>query len=169
MNNSETEVINDTPEIKVRPDYHPGYQGHRCRIYLVRENIAHEPIQVTDQNQAYNLVKEELISSDREIMLSILLNTQNNLIGVETVAIGSVQACAFTAGDVFKGALCANAVSLILCHNHPSGSLKPSHEDLKITESMQQAGKLLGIRVLDHLIITHTGFMSIIHEAANYK
>lgn len=156
-------------EIKVRPDYHPGYQGYKCRVYLLRENTAHEPIQVTDQNQAYNLVKEELISSDREIMLSILLNTQNNLIGVETVAIGSVQSCAFTAGDVFKGALCANAVALILCHNHPGGSLKPSQEDLRITESMQEAGKLLGIKVLDHLIITHTGFTSIIHEASTYK
>lgn len=160
---------NKDSETKIRPDYHPGYQGYRCRVHLVRENAAQEPIEVTCQNQAYYLVKEELINSDREIMLSILLNTQNNLIGVETIAIGSVQFCAFTAGDVFKGALCANAVALILCHNHPGGSLKPSPEDLRITESMKEAGKLLGIKVLDHLIITHTGFTSIIHEAANYK
>ena len=164
---SETEIANGS-ESKIRPDYHPGYQGYRCRIYLVKENIVNEPIPVSDQKEAYNLVKEELSHSDREMMLSLLLTAQNTLIGVETVAIGSVFACAFTPADVFKGALLANAVSIILCHNHPSGNLKPSADDLKITESMEQVGKLIGIKLLDHLIVSHEGFRSIIHET-HYK
>lgn len=159
----DSDIANESGN-KIRPDYHPGYQGYRCRVYLVKENTVSEPIPVSDQKEAYNLVKDELIHSDREVMLSILLTAQNTLIGVETVAIGSVYICAFTPADVFKGALLANAASIILCHNHPSGSLKPSADDLRITESMEQVGKLVGIKVLDHLIVSHEGFRSIMHE-----
>jgi DNA repair protein RadC len=157
------DIVNESGN-KIRPDYHPGYQGYRCRVCLVRENTANEPIPVTDQKDAYNLVKEEMINSDREMMLSILLTAQNTLIGVETVCIGSTQICAFTPAEVFKGALLANAVSIILCHNHPSGNLNPSADDLRITESMEQVGKLIGIKVLDHLIVSHEGFRSIMHK-----
>ena len=155
------DVIKNESGNKIRPNYHPGYQGYKCRIHLVKENTINEPIQVSDQKEAYNLVKEELIYSDREIMLSILLTAQNTLIGVETVCIGSIQSCAFTPAEVFKGALLANAVSIILCHNHPSGNLEPSADDLRITELMKEAGKLIGIKVLDHLIVSHMGYSSI--------
>jgi DNA repair protein RadC len=157
------DVVNGS-ENKIRPDYHPGYQGYKCRVYLVKENIVSEPIPITDQKEAYNLVKDELVNSDREMMLSILLTAQNTLIGVETVCIGSIQMCAFTPAEVFKGALLANALSIILCHNHPSGSLNPSNDDLRITESMEQVGKLVGIKILDHLIVSHEGFRSIMHK-----
>jgi len=157
---SKSGIINE-PENKIRPDYHPGYQGIKCRVYLARENSVNDQIQIKNSEDAYNLVKDELIHSDREIMLSILLTPQNILIGVETVCIGSVQSCAFTSAEVFKGALLANAVSIILCHNHPSGSLSLSTEDLKVTQLMTEAGKILGIRVLDHIIITQEGYISV--------
>ena len=157
---SKSGIINE-PENKVRPDYHPGYQGIKCRVYLVRENNVNEQIKISNSEDAYYLVKDELINMDREMMLSILLTPQNILIGVETVCIGSVQFCAFTAGDVFKGALLANAVSIVLCHNHPSGSLSPSQEDLKVTQLMTEAGKILGIKVLDHIIVTQEGYKSL--------
>ena len=160
----EAEVVNDKAGNQFRPAYHPGYEGFRCRVYLLRENDAQEPIQISDAQSAYNLVREELSNSDREIMLAILLTGQNNLIGVETICIGSVQSCVFSSGEVFKGALLANAVSIILCHNHPGGSLEASQQDIRMTESMTQAGKLLGIMILDHLIVTHKGFISIINK-----
>ena len=153
-------IINE-PENKIRPDYHPGYQGIKCRVYLVRENNVNEQIKISNSEDAYDLVKAELINMDREVMLSILLTPQNTLIGVETVCIGSVQSCAFSTAEVFKGALLANAVSVVLCHNHPSGSLSPSTEDLKVTELMAEAGKILGIRVLDHIIVTQEGYKSL--------
>ena len=148
-------------ENKIRPDYHPGYEGQRCRIYLVKENPTVEAITITEPVAAYNLVKEELIHSDREMMLSILLNAQSRLIGVETVCIGSTSCCAFSPADVFKGALLANAVSIILCHNHPSGSLTPSKEDLRITELMKEAAKIMGVKILDHMIVSSEGYRSI--------
>jgi len=145
----------------IRPAYHENYQGYRCRLCMIKENTISEPIQINDAKAAYKLVKDELVQSDREMMLSLLLTAQNTLIGVETVCIGSIQSCAFTPAEVFKGALLANAVSIILCHNHPSGNLEPSQPDLKMTTSMKEVGNLIGIKVLDHLIVSHEGYRSL--------
>ena len=121
-----------------------------------------EIIRINNEEDAYELVKHELVSSDREMILSIMLTVKNELIGVETVSIGSVTASTTTPRDVFKSAILANAVSIILCHNHPSGDLTPSGEDIKITKQLIEAGELLGINVLDHLIVSHKGFNSLI-------
>lgn len=160
---SKAKIISDEPESKIRPDYHPGYQGQRCRVYLIKENAIAitQAITITEPVAAYNLVKEELIHSDREMMLSILLNAQSRLIGIETICIGSAYCCVLTPADVFKGALLANAVSIILCHNHPSGSLKPSAEDMRITELMKEAAKIMGIKLLDHIIVSDEGYRSL--------
>ena len=65
---------------------------------------------------------------------------------------------------VFQTALKSNASSILLCHNHPSGNLKPSEQDIKITKSIKEAGKLMEIALLDHLIITDEGFFSFADE-----
>jgi len=96
--------------------------------------------------------------------LSVLLNGMNRLIGVETVAIGGLHSCMMIPRDLFKSAILANASSIIVCHNHPSGDLTPSIQDLKMTHKVVKAGNILGIKVLDHLIISHEGFRSIINE-----
>jgi DNA repair protein RadC len=137
------------------------YKGIRCRVCLVRENTGGEIIQINNDQDAYELVKEEMVNSDREIFLSIMLTVRNELIGVETVSIGSVTASILMPREVFKSAILANAVSVILCHNHPSGDLKPSREDISVTKKLIETGELLGIKVLDHLIVTHKGFKSL--------
>ena len=110
---------------------------------------------------AYELVKDELVNSDREMLLSVMLTVKNDLIGVETVSIGSITASTTTPRDVFKSAILANAVAIIVCHNHPSGELIPSNEDIKITKQLIAAGELLGIKVLDHLIVSNQGYKSL--------
>jgi DNA repair protein RadC len=130
-------------------------------VCLVRENTGGEIIQINNDQDAYELVKEEMVNSDREIFLSIMLTVRNELIGVETVSIGSVTASIITPREVFKSAILANAVSVILCHNHPSGDLTPSREDISVTKKLIETGELLGIKVLDHLIVTHKGFKSL--------
>jgi len=90
-----------------------------------------------------------------------MLTVRNHLIGVETVSIGSVHESILTARDVFKSAILSNAVGCILCHNHPSGDLSPSHMDIGITSISLKAGELLGIKVLDHLIISNQGYRSL--------
>jgi DNA repair protein RadC len=130
-------------------------------VCLVRENTGGEIIQINNDQDAYELVKEEMVNSDREIFLSIMLTVRNELIGVETVSIGSVTASIIMPREVFKSAILANAVSVILCHNHPSGDLTPSREDISVTKKLIETGELLGIKVLDHLIVTHKGFKSL--------
>jgi DNA repair protein RadC len=95
------------------------------------------------------------------MLLSVMLTSKNQLIGVETVSIGSVSATTMFSREVFKSAILANAVSIILCHNHPSGELIPSNEDIQVTQLLVEAGKLLGIKVMDHLIVSNKGYHSL--------
>ena len=141
----------------MKPEFNKNYKGMRCRVCLVREDTKGDLIPILQQTDVYELVKDELINSDREVFLSVMLTAKNHLIGVETVSIGSVNAAMLSPGEVFKGALLANAVSIILCHNHPSGDLSPSEEDIKITKRLIEVGELLGVKVLDHLIVSDQG------------
>ncbi len=145
----------------MKPNFNQNYKGIRCRVCLVRENTSDEIIKINNESDAYELVKEELVNSDREILLSVMLTVKNDLIGVETVSIGSITASTTTPRDVFKSAILANAVAIIICHNHPSGELVPSNGDIKITKQLIEAGELLGIKVLDHLIVSNQGYKSL--------
>ena len=145
----------------MKPNFNQNYKGIRCRVCLVRENTGDEIIKINNESDAYELVKDELAGSDREMILSIMLTVKNDLIGVETVSIGSITASTTTPRDVFKSAILANAVSIIVCHNHPSGELIPSKNDIEITKQLIAAGELLGIKVLDHLIVSNQGYKSL--------
>jgi DNA repair protein RadC len=147
-----------------KPAYSPRYKGMQCRVCLVRENTQDDPIYIKSADQAYDLVKDELSSADREIFLSILLATNLQLIGVESVATGKLNQCAISPADTFKSAILANSANLILIHNHPSGALEPSESDLKLTELLTKCGDLLGINVMDHIIVSSDGFFSIKHN-----
>jgi DNA repair protein RadC len=98
-----------------------------------------------------------------------MLTVKNDLIGVETVSIGSIVSANIAPRDVFKSAILANAVAIIVCHNHPSGELVPSDSDIELTKQLIAAGELLGIKVLDHLIVSNKGYKSLrdYHEFPN--
>ncbi len=81
------------------------------------------------------------------------LNTKNNITGINVVSIGSLNSSLVHPREVFKAAILGNAAAIILAHNHPSGDPSPSPEDLEITRRLVEAGKILGIEVLDHVII----------------
>ena len=143
------------------PRFNQNYKGLRCRVCLVREGKSDEPIKIENAEDAYELVKDELVNSDREILLSVMLNVKNHLIGVETVSIGSLYSTEMSPREAFKSAILANSASIIFCHNHPSGELIPSSEDIKMTQRFIEAGKLLNIPVFDHLIVSVNGYISI--------
>jgi DNA repair protein RadC len=145
----------------MKPNFNHNYKGIRCRVCLVRENTGDEIIKINNESDAYELVKDELVNSDREILLSVMLTVKNDLIGVETVSIGSITASTTTPRNIFKSAILANAVAIIVCHNHPSGELVPSKNDIEITKQLIAAGELLGIKVLDHLIVSNQGYKSL--------
>ena len=90
---------------------------------------------------------------DKEAFVVAFLNTKNRVIDHEVVSVGTINSSIVHPREVFRNAIINKANSVILCHNHPSGDLTPSAEDINITERLKETGNLLGIPVLDHLII----------------
>lgn len=104
------------------------------------------------------------VNSDREMFLVASLNTKNEPTQIEVVSIGSLNSSIVHPREVFKSAIIANASSIICAHNHPSGDLTPSNEDIEVTKRLVDAGKLLGINVLDHIIMNDEGEYKSIRE-----
>lgn len=90
----------------------------------------------------------------------MLLNRNNQVLGIITIATGGLTACVVDVRVVFQSALLANATGIILCHNHPSGNLNPSQADNDITNKIVEAGKIIDIHVLDHIILTPESYFS---------
>ena len=103
------------------------------------------------------LLQTFLPDADREHFVVILLDQKHGVIGINTVSVGSLTAGIVHPREVFKPAILANAASIICGHNHLSGDPQPSREDRAITTKLVDAGKLLGIDVLDHVIIGAEG------------
>jgi DNA repair protein RadC len=128
------------------------------RVTLVREGRVpcyHQ--QIRSAVDASTLLHTYLADVDREHFVIIFLNQKNRVIGVSTVSIGSLTASIVHPREVFKVAILSNAASIICGHNHPSTDCQPSREDRAITTRLVEAGKLLGISVLDHVIIGGEG------------
>lgn len=113
---------------------------------------------------AARLFQQQFADADREYFVSVYLDAQGRPISYHVAGIGSVCSVHFAVDGVFKVALLQNAVSVILCHNHPGGTPRPSIEDLEATKLLVDAGKMLGIKVLDHFIITPTDYLSLREE-----
>ena len=99
-----------------------------------------------------------------EEMYMILLNTANKSLGYSKVSTGGVSGTIVDIKIIFQIALMGNASSFIIAHNHPSGNLKPSNADLILTRKIKEAGEIMEIKLLDHLILTKEGFMSMADE-----
>ena len=116
---------------------------------------------------AFELLKQTWNSKTIELFEEfkiILLNRANNVLGIYNVSSGGVSGTIADARLIFSVALKTVASGIILAHNHPSGKLKPSQADLKLTKTLVEAGKLLQIEVLDHIILTSTGYCSLADE-----
>ena len=98
---------------------------------------------------------------DREIFLVACLSTKNQIQSLHRCHIGSLNASIVTPREVFKTAFLQNAASIIVAHTHPSGICTPSPEDIDVTHRLQEAGELLGVEVLDHLIVCENNFLSL--------
>lgn len=104
-------------------------------------------------------------SADREHFLVLCLNARNVIIHEETVSVGSLNANIVHPREVFRSAIIKGAAAVILVHNHPSGDISPSREDLSLTTRLVEAGRLIGIEVLDHLIISGSRYLSFRSES----
>lgn len=127
---------------------------YRCA--LVREGSIETHAYRTSQDVA-DTARKLLGDSDREVFLVFLLDTRNRLIGVNVASIGTLTASLVHPREVFKPAVAASASAVVGCHNHPSGDPTPSREDAELTRRLWDAGKILGIRFLDHVVIGDPG------------
>jgi len=115
---------------------------------------------VTSPREAL-LQLQDLRTSPKECFSVLYLNTRNQPVGCEKVAVGGLNVAALQPREVFGPALTLGAAAVILAHNHPSGDPTPSPEDLAVTRHLQEAGRLLGVEVLDHLVVCAERFKSL--------
>ncbi|HHW44664.1 MAG: DNA repair protein RadC [Thermoanaerobacteraceae bacterium] len=115
---------------------------------------------IKSPEDAAGLVMEEMRHLDREHFRALLLNTKNQVIAREVISIGTLNSSTVHPRELFKNAIKRNAAAVILIHNHPSGDPAPSNEDLAVTGRLVEAGRIIGIEVLDHLIIGDNRFVS---------
>jgi len=122
-----------------------------------------KPIVSTSRDLA-NYLQSLFQDHNREIFAVAFLNQSNRINHIETVSEGGITGTIADPRIILKKALEENAVSIILCHNHPSGSLKPSRQDEEITKKIKEAAKYFDIKVLDHIIVSDAGYFSFADE-----
>ena len=108
---------------------------------------------VKTPEDVFNLVQGRLKGKKKEYFLAVLLDTRNQLIKVAEISIGSLDSSVVHPREVFKEAISASAASVIFVHNHPSGDIEASDDDINLTKRLAEAGEIVGIDVLDHIII----------------
>ena len=116
-------------------------------------------IQVSASRDIYREMAD-IKSWEKEVFVVFCLDTRHRIISREIVSIGILNASVIHTREVFRTAIARNACAVVVAHNHPSGSREPSEEDKKITRQLKQAGELLGISLLDHVIVTNDRFYS---------
>jgi DNA repair protein RadC len=121
------------------------------------------PVEIRTPRQAYDYFQDMSVHS-KEQLRGLYLGSRHQLVHDEVISIGSLTSNIVHPREVFQPAIEYGAVAVILAHNHPSESLEPSMADLEVTDQLIAAGKILGIDLLDHLVITTSGYRSILED-----
>ena len=132
--------------------------GELGRRFFARNQSGLAVIRVAEEAYEYTKDMRDL---PREHLRGIFLDTHNRVIHDEVISIGTINSNIVHPREVFKSAIEYNAAAVILVHNHPSGISTPSTSDIEITKQLIEAGKIVGINLLDHIIVTKDGFTSI--------
>ncbi|RMG95216.1 MAG: JAB domain-containing protein [Chloroflexi bacterium] len=128
-----------------------------------------EKPRVTSPADAANLLMSEMMFLEQEHLRVILLNTRNQVLATPTIYKGSLNSSVVRIAEVFRPAIRQNAAALIVAHNHPSGDPSPSPEDVRVTQQLVEAGKLLGIELLDHIIIGRQRYVSLKERGLGFE
>ena len=116
---------------------------------------------ISKPEDIYDLVKDDMKYFEQEHFRILMLNTKNIVINIKDIFIGASDSSVIETRKVFKEALKYNAKNITICHNHPSGDPDPSKEDINISLRIKEAGKIIGIDLLDHIIIGDNRFISL--------
>src|SRR6187455_3403721 len=127
-------------------------------------NDALDKTQVKDSKDIARYFQSLLQDHTQEVFAVVFMNQANKINHLEIVSIGGITATIADPRIILKKALEEDAVSIILCHNHPSGSLKPSRADEELTSKIKEAAKYFDIKVLDHMIVSDAGYFSFADE-----
>lgn len=131
-------------------------------VRLVKErSVPYGSGPVINAAGVHETLKPLLADLDRESLWAVFLNAPRQIIGLHQVSVGTLNGSPVSPREVFKAAILANADKIIVAHNHPSGSLTPSPEDVAVTRRLVEAGRIVGVDVIDHLIITQEGYISL--------
>lgn len=118
-------------------------------------------VQIKSPKDVADLLINELKYEKREIVKVLMLNVKNNILKIQDIALGGTSFAVFEIKDVLKEAIKIGAPKIILVHNHPSGDPTPSHEDIELTQKLEEVSKMLEIELLDHVIIGDGKYKSI--------
>ncbi len=138
------------------------------RLSIVRETADvpfAQPNAIRHGSDCVALLRAFLRGDPRERCMAIYLDARHRPLAIHTVGIGTEQSCTMGAREVFGPALQLSATSVVVAHNHPSGDPTPSAEDRLVTERLRQAGELLGVELLDHVVLGETRYYTFAEEA----
>jgi len=119
-----------------------------------------ERADLSDAAAVARLVRPDIGKRDRECFVTLYLDSRSRLMGKDEVSVGSLDTTLAHPREVFEKAVRAKAASVVVCHNHPSGDPTPSDDDVRLTRRLAEAGKILGIRLLDHVVVTRDSHYS---------
>jgi DNA repair protein RadC len=139
------------------------YRVPEIRLALIRERRVDKPVAIARPGDAAQFLTPLRYESE-EKFIALHLNAMNEVMGYRTVSHGTLSSSLVHPREVFKAAILDNAYGILVAHNHPGGSKKPSVEDRATTKQLVESGKLLGVPVIDHLIITPGGDWTSVRE-----
>lgn len=128
-----------------------------------------ERAQIRTPADAARLMQIEMAHLDQEHLRAICLDTKNRVQKIVTIYIGSLNSSTVRIGEIFKEAIRLNSAAIIICHNHPSGDPTPSPEAILVTRQIVEAGKLLDVELLDHLVIGHGRYTSMREKGLGFS
>lgn len=129
-------------------------------LEFVRRRIRPEGTKIKEASDVYPLIRH-FAERMQEHFICVSLNGAHEVLSIRVVTIGLLNSTQVHPREVFSDPIAERAASVIVAHNHPSGNLSPSKEDIRVTESLNSASKLLGISLLDHIVFTKSGFLSL--------
>jgi DNA repair protein RadC len=152
------ELLEGQCEVKIKP----AKRVDIVSLRMVKEkSILYKERSVRSPEDGYRLLKQFIGDMDREVLLLVCLDTKNQPTAINICHIGSLNSSIVHPREIMKTAILSNAASIIIAHNHPSGNAAPSNEDIEVTKRMKEAGKIIGIDLLDHIIVGDEAFISL--------
>jgi len=144
----------------------------QAALELGRRLMATQPEErptIRSPEDVANLLLGEMSFLEQEELRVVLLNTKNQVMAIPRVYKGSVNTSLIRIGELFREAVRQNCPALVVVHNHPSGDPTPSADDVRVTEQMVEAGKILEIEVLDHLVLGHQKYVSLKEKGLGFQ